>query len=257
MKKLLTLISSCLMMYAYADTSPSLATITSQINALQQSILQRQQSSASDINDLQAQLNKLQTAVTQLQSPDFQSFTWAVSNGTNLPANAFVAARNGNTPLYICQANYTRDNSYDNSTAIDPGVVTPQGCVITYGGQAFLAPTYSVLVSTSTGGWVDGQKVQTQQRRIEPLMLTKASGADSSIGQGAATTPSVNQPTPLYNQLAVVGGQESGQNVFICRASINGQYFLGKVTNNTCNLAAGSKEGNWPVYQVLLVRQPS
>jgi hypothetical protein len=255
MRKLAVLVGINLAAFAYADVSPSLANLNSQVNAMQQAILQQQQDANNAISDLQTQFGKLQAQLTQYQSPDFQKFTWAASNGTNMPANAFVAARNGNAPLYICQATYSGDNSYSEAAVIDPGVLTPQGCVITYNGQSFLAPTYSVLISTSVGAWVDGQKVQTQPK-IRPLLLARANGNEEGVASATPTSDNSNQPTPLLNQLAVVGGQENSQDIYVCRTQIAGQYFIGKVANNTCNIAAGSKEASWPVYQVLLVRQP-
>ena len=257
MKAIRILLLTSIGVAAYADTAVSLPTLTNQANSIQQAILQQQQSSSTALNNLQNQLNKLQAQIAQYNSPDFKMFTWAASDGSTTPENAFVAAMNGDTPLYICQAVYSDSNTYGNPV-LDPGVLSDNGCVITYGGQAYLAPTYSVLVSTSTGGWVDGQKVMTQQRMIpQPLMLTKAVNAPTAQAGANAPATNPNQPTPLLNQLAVVGGQENGQDVYICRAKIGTQYFVGKVLNNTCFIAAGSKEASWPVYEVLLVKQPN
>lgn len=245
---------------AYADNAVSLPTLQNQANNLQQAITQQQQASKAALSDLQNQLNKLQTQIAQYASPDFQKFTWTASDGTTTPENAFVAIRNGNTPMYVCQATYNGDNNnYGGGSVIDPGVLTDNGCVITYGGQAYLAPNYSVLVSTSAGAWVDGQKIMTQPRIYpRPVILAQANAAVVPGNQPAmpAPAPNANKPTPLLNQLAVVGGQENGQDIYICRAQINGQYFIGKVSNNTCYIAAGSKEASWPVYEVLLVREP-
>lgn len=258
MRRVSLWVLSFISVVAYADDPVSLTTLQNQVTSLQQAIAQQQQTNTASLSNLQDQLNKLAAQINQYAAPDFKKFTWAASDGTTTPSNAFVAARNGNTPLYICQAAYSGANSYG-SAVIDPGVLTDNGCVITYGGQSYLAPNYSVLVSTSTGAWADGQQVVTQPvYHPIPVVLAKASTANNATA--APATPAAtksNQPTPLLNQIALVGGQENGQSIYICRVNINGQYFLGKAANNTCYIAVGSKEANWPTYEVLLVRQPN
>ena len=239
--------------YAYADGTTSLASLKNQANSLQQAINQQAQNNTTGLQSLQEQLNTFQTQLARFESPDLKKFNWVTMN-QSLPANAVIAAENNNQPLYLCQAAYTGDSSYGSTNqTLDPGLLTANGCVITYGGQAYLAPEYSVLTSTSTGAWVDGSKIKTASRYVpvQPLYMM-ANGVTAE----AKASNNTDQPRPLYNQLAVIGGSENGQNVYICRVKIGGQYFVGKVSNNTCYLAAGSGEATWPSYEVLLAKKP-
>jgi hypothetical protein len=253
MKYLSLILGLTLISAAYADTPPSLGSLKKQATALQQAIDQQNQNSQATLTDLQNQLTALNTQIARLASPDLKKFNWALASDT-LPQNAVVVAQNGTTPLYACQATYTGSSSYS-STVTDPGVVTPDGCVISFAGQAYVVPQYSILVSSLPGFWVDGSKIQAPNSSppVTPLMLVRTGGG-ANKNTPANTT---NQPTPLYNQLAIVGGNENGNDVYICRVNINNQYFIGKGANGTCFIAVGSGEASWPKYEVLLAKQPA
>ncbi len=254
MKYLSLILSLTLFSTAYADTPPSLGLLKTQANAIQQAINQQNQNSQTTLADLQNQLNTLNTQIARLASPDLKKFNWVlVSSNDTLPQNAVVVAQNGTTPVYACQATYTSPNNYS-GTVVDPGIVTPDGCVITFAGQAYVVPQYSVLVSNLSGFWVDGSKIQAPNSSppVTPLMQVRTGGAANNT-----PTNTTNQPTPLYNQLTIVGGNENGNDVYLCRVNINNQYFIGKGANGTCFIAVGSGEASWPKYEVLLAKQPA
>jgi hypothetical protein len=182
---------------------------------------------------------------------DEQIFQWKQVTGKQWPAAAFVAAENQENPLYVCQAHFTLNNAGGVSVVV-PGVVDSGGCVITYAGQAYLEPDYAVLTSQAPGYWTTGQQVKNNPS--SPLVYPVAfasTNRDIVISQ-----PTPHTAPPLYNALAVVGGQDSSGDTYVCRVLIHGQYFVGKASSNTCFIAVGTGEASWPDYEVLLSRHP-
>ena len=261
MKKL-TLLIFTIPAFAMADniaTTAALSTLQGQVTQLQQQVQNMQQSldsTTTGIGKITGALDALQKQINQYGNTALSQFKWVdVSSVKQVPHNAFVAAQNNESPLYVCQAAYSNGSGYygGSNNVIDPGVVSKKGCVITYSGQAYLVPQYSVLTSNVSGYWVNGDLIKTNKTSspVYPVMMLRESG--SSADQTPAPS---NEPTPLYNALAIIGGQENGANVYICRVKINNQFFVGKAVNNTCYVATGRYEASWPIYEVLLTRKP-
>lgn len=263
MNKILLVAVSMLLPFALeADpvaVSPSMSTLQTQIRQLNNQLANAQQNMSaveSQLASTQKQLSAIGDQVQQYSDPVIKQFRWVDVSNNPLPQNALVAAQNGSTPLYVCQATYSNGSGYapDTNAMIEPGVVSAKGCVITYAGNAYLVPDYAVLTSNLPGYWINGDQVKSNvsHRPYYPLALEENGNGGA---EPAAATPS-NEPTPLYNSLAIIGGQENNTNAYICRVNINGQYFVGKSMNNTCYIATGRYEASWPVYQVLLSRKP-
>ncbi len=267
MKKQFLILALAVPASVFADsvvTTPALSLLQNQMTQLQQQVdgaKQTIQSANQNLDGVTAQLKTLQVQIEQYGNPDLSQFKWVDVSDNALPANTFVAASNKGSPVQICQASYSNGSGYyggNGNSVIDPGIVTTKGCVITFGGQAYLVPQYSVLTSNVAGYWISGEYIKSN--RAEPVyalntLSVATPKAEFGAESSAPAAPS-NAPTPLYNALAIIGGQENGSNVYICRVQINAQYFVGKVFNNTCYIAAGKYEASWPVYEVLLTRKP-
>ncbi len=261
MKKLILLFMA-LPLCTLADdvaTTAALSTLQNQLSSLQQQVQTDEQGISAinqNLSDVGNQLTALQTQVNQYGSSRISQFKWVDVDNSQLPSNAYVAASNGGNPVYICQAPYSNGSGYysPSNNIVDPGVVSANGCVITYNGQAYLVPQYSILTSNVPGYWISGEYIKSNNigSPIMPLYLVRVKGTLGPSNQ----PPTSNEPTPLYNALAIIGGQENNTNVYICRVQINQQYFVGKSMNNTCYVAAGQYEGSWPNYEVLLTRKP-
>lgn len=265
MKKL-TIILMSMPSMVLADnvaSTAALSTLQQQITQLQQQVQSNEQAISNaneNIQTVAGQLSALQKQVNQYGNSSLTQFKWVDANNNQVPNSAFIAAQNNGTPLYICQANYSNGSGYygGDNNVVDPGIVTDKGCVITYGGQAYLIPEYSVLTSNTSGYWVNGELIKSNNSKppVYTLNLVRMKGDGLGSSQADNSITASNEPTPLYNALAIIGGQENSTNVYICRTKINGQYFIGKVSNNTCYVAAGKYEASWPVYEVLLTRKP-
>lgn len=266
MKKYLTFWSAVILTVPYiacADmpvSTAALSTLQNQINQLQQQVENVKQSMVSanqSLNDTTQQLGTLQNQLAQYGNPALSQFKWVDSNNGILPPAAYVAGKQNGQSLYICQAAYSNGSGYygNGNTIVEPGVVVKNGCIITYSGQAYLVPSYSVLTSNTAGYWISGEYIKSDSSSpIRPLFMAAAVSAPQTNAGNSQIDR--NEATPLYNALALIGGQENSANVYICRAEINGQYFIGKSMNNTCYIAAGKYEASWPVYQILLIRKP-
>lgn len=242
-------------------TTAALSTLQQQITQLQQQLqssAQAVETANQNFSNIADQLKALQSQVNQYGNASISQFKWVDVNNNQIPQNAFVAASNKGKALYICQANYSNGSGYygGGNTTIEPGVVRDKGCVITYGGQAYLVPQYSVLTANVPGAWINGELIKTNNS--QPPVVYFASALKTADGSHMGTGPdnNANEPTPLYNALAIIGGQENGSNIYICRVQINQQYFIGKAANNTCYIATGKFEASWPVFEVLLTRTP-
>jgi len=55
---------------------------------------------------------------------------------------------------------------------------------------------------------------------------------------------------------AVVGGQEPGRQLYVCRAQYQGGVHPGKVVGSNCNIGYGGREITLPQYEVLTTREP-
>ena len=246
-------------LFACADqiaTSAAMSVLQGQLNTLNQQINTAQQTLTTvtqNLQDMQKQSSTLRQEIAQYANTNAQQFKWVDVSNNQMPGHVFIAAENQDKPLYVCQASYTNVGGYyggnGNNAIIIPGVVSQAGCVITYNGQAYLEHVYAILTSTVPGYWISGDQVRNNQSVQNPVVTSDI------VLEPNQPQPS-NQPKPLYNALAIIGGQDSAGNTYICRVNINGQYFVGKGANNTCFIAAGAYEANWPVYQILLTRQP-
>ena len=234
-------------------TSAAMSVLQAQMSAMTAEISTAQQTLSTvnqTLQNLQGQSAILKQQIAKYSDTDAKQFKWIDITDTDrpLPSDAFIAAKNKNTSLSICQATYSNDSSNyyggNNTGALIPGVVTSTGCVITYNGQAYLEPIYAVLTSNVLGYWINGDQIKNNTPQRMPIYPAESPPSPS------------NQPQPLYNSLAIIGGQDNGLNTYICRVNINNQYFIGKNSNGTCYIAAGAYEANWPVYQVLLSRKP-
>ncbi len=99
---------------------------------------------------------------------------------------------------------------------VHPGKVVGRHCNIGYGGQEIVVPRYEVLTSS------------------QPQRIQWVSAANGSIPGGA-----------------VVGGQEPGRQLYVCRARHAGGVHPGKVVGRNCNIGYGGREVVVSQYEVL------
>ena len=248
-------------MCGFADqvaTSASMSVLQAQLTQLNQQISSAQQNITAvtqSLQGMQQQSAVLQQQIAQYANTDAKQFKWVDVSDHQLPAHAFVAGENQGQPLYICQAQYSNSSGYPSSSMLIPGVVSASGCIISYAGQAYLEPDYALLTSTVPGYWISGDQIKSNAA-VTPICPLSFSAVSNRALEATAATPVSNQAKPLYNALAIIGGQDNNGNTYLCRVQINGQYFVGKASGNACFIAVGSYEASWPVYQVLLTRQP-
>ena len=270
MKKKLEIcfLAAILPVLAQADqvaTAASMSILQGQLNDLNQQINTAQQTLVTvsqNLQGMQKQSSTLRQEIAQYANTNAKQFKWVDVSDNQIPVHTFVAAENQGSSLYVCQAAYTNAGGYyggnGSNTMMIPGVVTPTGCVITYNGQAYLEPDYAILTSTASGYWINGDQVKNNPSTtpVCPMIFARNSITTAEVVPAPSQSQPSDQPKPLYNALAIIGGQDTAGNTYICRVNINGQYFHRKNSSNTCFIATGAYEANWPIYQVLLTRQP-
>jgi hypothetical protein len=206
----------------------------------EQSIQNIQQS----LNNTQSQIQVIQQKIAAIKNTKPSSFKWVAASIGNIPDHAFVAAENLRNKLYICQANY-KMNPGDlgaGNTYTYPGMLTSQGCMITFAGRSFVETPFKILVSKEAGYWGDSSELNDVPNATPSLPIISF---QETAANGQASTQ------------AIIGGYEPDHYIYICRVNINNRYYVGKVVSGNCNVALQGKEASWPDYQVLLTSQPT
>jgi hypothetical protein len=101
---------------------------------------------------------------------------------------------------------------------VHPGKIVGRNCNIGYGGREITVPRYEVLTST------------------RPNRISWQAAANGQIPPGA-----------------VVGGQEPGRQLYICRAPYQGGVHPGKLVGRNCNIGWGGNEVTLPRYEVMVL----
>ncbi len=138
------------------------------------------------------------------------------------PALSWVSASNGQMPNGAVlggqepgRSLYVCRASYQGG--VHPGKIVGSNCNIGYGGQEILLPNYEVLVQPAAVSlqWMPASNGQVPNR-------------------------------------AVLGGQEPGRSLYICRASYQGGVHPGKIVASNCNIGYGGQEILLPNYDALV-----
>jgi hypothetical protein len=133
---------------------------------------------------------------------------------------SWVAASNGQIPAGAIVGGQESGRNLavcraNYNNGVHPGKVVASNCNIGWGGKEVTIPNYEVAVGAVT--WV--------------------AASNGQIPAGA-----------------VIGGQESGRNLAVCRANFNNGVHPGKVVASNCNIGWGGKEVTIPNYEVAVVR---
>lgn len=146
--------------------------------------------------------------------------TWVKLEKPQVVSNAFNVDLN-QQKLQICRASFMN--------GIHPGVVKPEGCLITYGGSSAIIQSYEVLTAN----------VKTEWKKVDSIIPYQkiSSPTDNTLWQ--------NKSIPLQI------GYENQIPLYVCKVNYNNQAYIGKVIGSNCNFAVGPKEIYLPVFEVL------
>ena len=199
---------------------------------------------------LQRQLLHLQQQQFHLQQKLLQkaqhenitkNFKWLdIKANTAMPNNLINAGINNGPQINICHANYL-------DTGTHPGMLSKEGCVITFGGKIFTKKNYQVLTGKGEIRWQQKEKLMQLRNRYNyssprPMIVFGVQPINS---------------TTISSLIPLIGGNESSAPagpLYICRALIGNQVRVGKVVYNVCNVAWQGKEISLQNFQVLFVK---
>lgn len=218
-----------------AQSSPAITTAPS--NKILELQLQTQEL------QLEQQLLQIKQKLLQLRQQDIITkpnqtpidLQWMTLNNSKTPLNAVIGAYANGKPLYICHADYLEGTQ--------PGQLTDQGCMITYGGRIFIRPIYQILTGNHRVIW----KASSTVLRFPPLMR----------GPVILSRWPNYLPITSGEDIPVPGGYENGHSLYICRAMFNDQIHLGKVVADKCNIAEQGSEVPVATYEVLFAKGPN
>jgi hypothetical protein len=158
---------------------------------------------------------------------------WVNASDGKVPENPVIGATANDKPLYICHAAYL--------DGVHPGQLVEKGCLISYGGRAFVQANYQVLTGKQMVSW----KPSSSLLRFNPPMLPMPSGPIFM-----RTTGIINFQAP---EIPIPGGMEDDHPLYICRAMFENQIHLGKVVGMGCNISSQNAEVRLPTFEVLFV----
>jgi hypothetical protein len=176
----------------------------------------------------QKKLNQRLANLTALYSP--YDFAWQQAKPGNIPQHAVNAGLTQSSKIYICRAAYK-------GLGIHPGRVVPQGCLITYGGQAILQKHYSIL--TGLAGKTTWQAPHASSPSWQNIVIPPHLPYESQA-------PAKEIPRPI------IGGYEKNHFIAICRAIYDNKLYVGKAVKQHCNIAWRGQEKLVSHYQVLV-----
>ncbi len=168
--------------------------------------------------------------------------TWVSSaNASSLPL--FNAGTSGNT-INICRAPFLGDRGY--GKAMYPGLLTANGCMISYAGYAFTVAKYDVLSGNNPNlKWISYDTVKAQQPK-----QSNQGKMGPNCSKGLCSVPvmfALPQQTSVTSYQvngasAVAGGYDNSGAVIICRASYNNKETVGKLVGTGCDISSDDKE---------------
>ena len=146
------------------------------------------------------------------------NWVWSSSNQSNQPQNMINAAISGTANVYICHANY-------NNLGVHPGTLTKNGCLISYAGSAYVENNFQVLTGFRSITWRNANVLNQF----------------------------LQNPASFQNTAPIIGGNEQGHNLYVCRTYMNNRIHVGKIVGNNCNIGWHGQELLQSNYQVLFV----
>lgn len=191
-------------------------------------------------------LKSLQKQLKQAQPKQNLTYYWS-RYGAN---KKYMITAAKNQKNLICQAHYFGN--------IYPGTVSQHGCRITYAGKAYFIGKYKALYATGPVQWVKGNQAPAlpntyyQNRPYMRHWRPEYSIGPVMPSSSTSTQPGKNTEAKQYKPL--IGGQEQGHYLYICRANLNSYWQIGKVVSgNTCMISLNDREASIPSYEVLVV----
>ena len=170
------------------------------------------------LTDVQNRFAALQNFVKAQHS---LNLTWTDALKNQHKINGLMVDLGNGQNVEICHAKFQQ--------GIHPGKVVEGGCLITYGGDALIIPTYQVLTGNTKTQWMPNNNID-QYKMIDQKQFMN-----------------------LWQQTSfpIQGGFENSTPLFICKATYNNQTYIGKVVLNICDIDVQDKEMSISDFQVL------
>lgn len=206
-----------------------------QIILYQKNIIQMQ---SNLLKEQKQQIVLLQRLLSKANEQTNKNFKWVTmaANSMAIPANRINAGLTGETDVYICHAKFR-------NLGVHPGTLTPKGCLVSYGGVAYIEKAYQVLTGTGTISW---KSPNALMQWINPPMPFDGLGPIIS-----RDLPNENVQTAPSDTVPIIGGHEKGHALYVCRTIVNNEMHVGKVVSGNCNVGFQGRELRQPQYQVL------
>lgn len=163
---------------------------------------------------------------------------WQKVIGGQLPPNAFVAFKNQNGPVYICQA-YV-------SSGVAVGEVRDGLCVVADGNQVMKVDDFQVMLNHGEVNWLSMKDMYKYYSRNTMGFL----GENSLPFQNITTE---NKYIPIIGGFTYISRYYPEMN-YICRGMLDIEIVVGSVSRNKCKLTSGNEVKDSDMFQILSIR---
>lgn len=172
---------------------------------------------------------------------------WQKADISTVSTNTLYNAGNTTNTINICRASFIGNHAY--GTAVYPGMLTSQGCYISYAGYAFSFSNFQVLTGNNANvKWIPYNVVVKNLEEANATVNTPKSTQINVKKSGDLINFPSYKPQKTYadvminNARPVAGGYDNGLSVLICRATYQNKLYAGKLVNDSCNISSGDKE---------------
>lgn len=166
-------------------------------------------------------------------------------NAATTAAKLFNAGNAGD--LNICRAPFLGGHGY--GKAIYPGLLTANGCLISYAGYAFTVAKYDVLTGSNPDlKWIPYQTVKSAQQQTnkqQPIKFNSNCSGGSGYVTGTCgiqTFRVITNDMKVNGASPVSGGYDNSGAVLICRTNYNNKETVGKLVGDACDISSADKE---------------
>ena len=242
----------------------------------QQQILQQQLDSIPfQVEKLKSEQKKINESLIKLNARlQNSTLEWATGKENKIPKNAIIAGYNQKGVIHICRANYYKNESIDNTNVflsldksslpltnkgVHPGQLVNEGCLISYGGKAYIQKEYTILVGEDTNvKWQSPNDIPSQRREdYQGEVMARIMAQAAMANRDSNEMNTVSALVPLWTEEhaggLIIGGYENNIPLAICRVMYDSTIRVGKLIKGACNISDQGVEKRVFNYELLML----
>lgn len=163
---------------------------------------------------------------------------WQEVTDGNIPSNAYVAFKNQQGDVHICQAIVP--------SGVSVGLVQGNQCAVVDNNHVTKTDNYQVLIANDSVKWLSRKDMYKYYSRNNMGYLAKNSLPIHSVN-------TKNKYMPVIGGFTYISRYYPQMN-YICRGMHDVEIVIGAMIRNKCQLVYGDKVVNSDMYQILTIK---